>query len=609
MKSNGFLHRTKDLIQSNKIFASIVVKKYWPLFIMQTLTILLSGLSAALISKTSKLFLESIIFDKSLTRAMSFIIFWMCYMLVMNAMQHFTTTYTNFAYAKAQIKVKESIYKRISNLKLSYFDVPKNRDVLTRAIQYSENGGPQLFNYLFSLLTNIVAIVSILYVLTPFAWWITVFLIGLTIYKTIIEIYISKKNFRFQKEKTLLNRKIAYFGGLFSNPSTILDMNIFNAFSYFFAKYKNEQDKSICLNKNHGVKVNLCNLLALLSVIAQNIILYFYIGSGLIKGLFTIADFTMFFTAVNSFNTILTNFRKSVSQFVPMTLEAQNYMDFLKVPVEDQYVLGTPMPIEKRTELHEIDTIEFRHVSFRYPLKNNYVLRDVSFTIHKGQIVSIVGLNGAGKTTLIKLLLGLYTPTEGDILINNMLLSSINILSLWQCCGTLFQNFNIYSLPVYENITFEDSYKNDIDSILEETGLKTLFDQQEMGIHTELSRNFDSHGIALSGGEKQKVAFARLRFHGRSLLVLDEPSSALDAKSENDLFQLIDCLHTNFPDGIVLFVSHRLSSSTRANKILFIQNGTILNSGDHLYMMGNSPEYKNLFLMQAEKYLNSKETT
>ena len=91
------------------------------------------------------------------------IVFWMFYMLVMNAMQHFTTTYTNYAYAKAQIIVKESLYKKITNLKLSYFDVPKNRDVLTRAIQYSDNGGPQLLNYLFSLLTNIVAIVSILF--------------------------------------------------------------------------------------------------------------------------------------------------------------------------------------------------------------------------------------------------------------------------------------------------------------------------------------------------------------------------------------------------------------------------------------------------------------
>lgn len=163
MKNDCLIKRTKVLIQSNRIFASVIVRKYWPLFIMQTLTILLSGLSAALISKTSKLFLERILFDKSLTKAMYVIVFWMFYMLVMNAMQHFTTTYTNYAYAKAQIIVKESLYKKITNLKLSYFDVPKNRDVLTRAIQYSDNGGPQLLNYLFSLLTNIVAIVSILF--------------------------------------------------------------------------------------------------------------------------------------------------------------------------------------------------------------------------------------------------------------------------------------------------------------------------------------------------------------------------------------------------------------------------------------------------------------
>lgn len=596
-------------MQSNRIFASIIFKKYWPLFIMQTLTILLAGLSAAIVSKTSKLFLESIIVNKSLSKAISFIIFWMLYMFVMNVMQHFATTYTNYAFAKAQISVKANIFKKISDLKLSYFDVPKNRDILTRAIQYADNGGPQLFNYLFSLLTNIVAIVSILYVLTPFAWWITLFLVALTIYKTAIEIYVSRKNFRFQKEKTLLGRKISYFGGLFSSPNAILDINIFNAFQYFFTKYKSEQNKIINLNRKHGVKVNLCNLLALLSVIAQNVILYFYIGSGLVKGVFTVADFTMFFTAVNSFNTILTNFRKSISQYVPMALEAQNYMEFLKAPAEERYQLETPLPVQKRIEIQSIETIEFRDVSFRYPLKNNYILNKVSFTVQKGQIISVVGLNGAGKTTLIKLLLGLYTPTEGEILINNIPITSINILSYWQCCGTLFQNFNIYSLPAYENITFEDSYQYDIDGILQKTGLKQLFEQQELGIHTELSRSFDPHGIMLSGGEKQKVAFARLCFHQRHLLVLDEPSSALDARSEDDLFRLINQLHADSPEGIVIFVSHRLSSSTQANKILFVQNGTVLYSGDHSYMMENSPEYRDLFLMQAGKYINSKERT
>ena len=133
-----------------------------------------------------------------------------------------------------------------------------------------------------------------------------------------------------------------------------------------------------------------------------------------------------------------------------------------------------------------------------------------------------------------------------------------------------------------------------------------LFDKHENGIHTELSRSFDPKGIALSGGERQKVALARLWYYNSNLLILDEPSSALDAKAENDLFRIIDQIHQNDSNKIILFVSHRLSSSVQADKIIFIKNGDATHIGDHSYMMESCPEYKELFLMQAKNYTKTK---
>ena len=604
LKRVKFIKQSKELLSANKAFFSYVFKNNWPFFFLQSISILLSGFSAALVSMTSKSFIESIIVDNSLAKAMNHIVFWMCYMLVMHVMQHFSSTYCNYAYAKAQIIVKEEISKKILNLKLSYYDVPENRDALARAVKYAENGGPQLLNYFFSLLTNFVAIVSILYVLNPFAWWIVIFLILLTVYKTVIEVHVSKKNYEFQKERTLLNRKISYFGGVFSNPATILDLNIYNAFGFFFSKYKYSQDESITLNKNHSIKLNWLNILALLAVILQNLVLYLYIGKELMASKISIADFTMFFTAVNYFNSVLSNLRKSFSQFVPMALEAQSYTEFLNVPDNQKYISENS---ENKINIECIETIEFKNVSFQYPLKNNYILKNVSFIIRRGEIVSLAGMNGAGKTTLIKLMLGLYSATEGEILVNSIPIEKINIFTYWQCCGIMFQQINTYAITAYENITFDETKSNDVSEILKQLDLKELFDKQEKGIHTELSRSFDPNGILLSGGENQKIAFARICHNNRNLLILDEPSSALDAKSENDLFKFVDKMHESNPKQIILFVSHRLSSSLRADKIIFIKNSEIHNVGDHSYMMEYCADYRDLFLMQAENYTRNGE--
>ena len=599
MKRIKFLRQSVELYKANKSFLAYICRYHWPLLILQMGAILLSGISAALVSQTSKLFIESIIVEGNLSVAMGYIIFWMCFMFVMKVTQYIVTTYSNYAYSKAQIKVKENISKKIANLKLSYYDVPANRDSLSRASNYAESGGPQLLNYFFSLLTNFVAIVAILYVLTPFAKWIALFLVLLTIYKAVIETFISKKNYEFHKEKTLLNRRISYFSGIFSNSNTILDLNIFNCFDFFFMKYRKIQQENISLNRKHSIKINFLSILSLLAVITQNIVLYLYIGRELLDGRVSVADFTLFFTAVNFFTTILTSLRKSFSQFVPMALEAQNYTEFLNTSEDQKYVVSDSHNL---TQINHVETIEFQNVSFKYPGKEEYILKDISFTIANGEIVSLVGMNGAGKTSIIKLMLGLYSVTDGKILINSIPIENIDIRSYWSCCGTMFQQPNIYAITAYENITFDETGSYNIDEILQRVELKDLFNIQPKGTNTELSRSFDPHGIMLSGGENQKIAFSRLCFHNRNMLILDEPSSALDAKAENDLFEIIDETHEKNSRQIILFVSHRLSSSTRADKILFIKNGEIPYIGNHSYMMNHCSDYKELFMMQAKNY-------
>lgn len=598
MNKSNFIKRSKQLWKANASFLKYVSTHYWPLYLLQIVSIILSGFSAAIISKISQAFIDQIVSSGDFQKAMRIIIFWMFYTVMMNILQHFVNIYSGYAYAKAAVPVKKQMTQFLTNLNMSYHDISENKNVLVRAIQYSEVGGAQLLNYLFSLITNFVAMLSLLCVLTPFAWWIAVFLVFLTIYKTAFEVLVAKRQYAFRKEKTLLNRKVAYYGSILTNANHLLDINIYRAFDFFFGKFEKFQNESIYLNRRHNIEVNIISVLATLSVVIQHIVLYAYIGGELLADRVSVADFTMFFTAVNYFDLVLSNFRKSFSSYIPMTLEAQNYIEFLETPMEYKYLEGN----DRKIRIDNIESIEFKNVYFKYPNKSEYVIKNMSFKIFLGDTVSLVGQNGAGKSTLIKLILGLYRATEGQILINSCLIENIDIWSYWQSCSTMFQQLNIYAMSAYENVTFDSTQSIYIDDILEDTGLMPVLAKEEDGMFTELSREFDPKGTNLSGGEKQKVAFARICYHDRQLLILDEPSSALDAQAENELFDFVERMKEEKQERIVIFVSHKLASSVSANKIFFIKNGQLINIGNHDYLMNHCNEYKELFMMQARKY-------
>lgn len=604
-----FISRLKIILSANKEYIETICRKYWYVFILQFFYILLNGFSASMHSLALKGFIDSVTVNHNLRKAISFIAFMIIYILLMNALRYATHTLTLEAYANVRLKSKRSMSQLIANLKLSYFDEPQKVDVLKRAIKYAENGGEQLCDFLFGVLTNIIGIFSVILLLTPFAWWIAGFLCLLSIYRAVIDAKISKNNYELDKERTLPGRKSTYFNSILFNSKQLIDLNIYDAYEFFFGKFKENYLETVTMQRKVNQKNDFLRFLSVLSVGVQHLVLYTYIGVGLINQTVTIGEFTLFFSAVNYFNVILNNLKNSANSFIPMCLEAQNYLDFLETPDEYKYYIESDNC--GAIYIDKIDSIEFRDVSFRYPNKHVDVLKKVSFSINKGEMVSIVGLNGAGKTTIIKLLLGQYSPTSGRIYINSFPLEDINKKSMWERIGTIFQQYDVYSVSAYENVTFETEKNRNIDRILSIVGIKDRFDKEIDGIHTILSRSFDENGTGLSGGERQKIALARLLYKKADLLLLDEPASALDIEAENHLYGVIEEVHRNNNDKIVLFVSHRLVSTTLADKVLFIQKNSTLVSGTHEELMSTCREYKDMVLMQTRYYrkqqLNRKE--
>jgi ATP-binding cassette subfamily B protein len=263
---------------------------------------------------------------------------------------------------------------------------------------------------------------------------------------------------------------------------------------------------------------------------------------------------------------------------------------------------------EDGTVIDHIDEIVFEQVSYQYANSPTYAVKDVNVTIRRSSKIAVVGENGAGKTTFVKLLLGLYTPTSGRILVNGMDMATINKSSFYKCMASVFQDFHILAFSIAENISLSEdkSCAGRVEQILEQVGLLSRIQKLPKAIDTPASHAIEDEGIELSGGEGQRVALARALYTGASWYVLDEPSAALDPLAERNLYTMFA---QTMEGRTMLFVSHRLASTTLCDEILFFSQGVIAERGSHEELMGLGGGYAALYEAQARFYREGQTAT
>ena len=273
----------------------------------------------------------------------------------------------------------------------------------------------------------------------------------------------------------------------------------------------------------------------------------------------------------------------------------QQLFDFLDIP--DEKYKGT-IPTEKRDD-NEYE-FEFKHVYFKYPDSENYVLKDVNLKWRIGEKMALVGKNGCGKSTLVKLLTRLYDPTEGEITLNGIDIRKYKYEEYMALFSVVFQDSKLFSFSLAENVAADTEYDADlVESCVRRAGLSERLDAMENGIETCLYKDFDDKGVEISGGEMQKLCLARAIYKGSPFIVLDEPTAALDPISEHDIY-------TKF-NGIVgtrtaIYISHRLSSCRFCDEITVMDNGRIAERGSHDELLSKGGVYKELWTAQAEYY-------
>lgn len=485
----------------------------------------------------------------------------------------------------------------LSRLSMEQHHDAQFQKIITKLLQEYEYT-PQ--NYAFSIVQlahSVARLLSSLLVAVTFAPWLVVLMIISLIPGFFTEKRLSKLLWNLWGEKGDRNRLAYRTTNFLQDKNKLQEIFIFgtrrhllNLIKKLYGSFYEEQARRADSIKPRA-------LASLLSEVAVIAFANFWLIRQVIQGALSLANFTFY-------NGILVQFSGSLQLIVQSLSKLYDDNEFMR----DLYKLydtkpslkapanPVPVPAEGTPE------IEFRNVSFKYPGSKDYSLKAINLTIKPGEKIAFVGENGAGKTTLIKLLLRFYDPDKGKVLINGTDLRQIDLASYYKHVGVLFQNFNDYPYSVRDNIALGrvEEFHNDerVRSAAEEADADSFIRKYPKGYDQVLEIGFKD-GIEPSGGQWQRIALARALFRNAGILILDEPTAAVDAKSEYAIFKTLE---EHSKDKTTIIISHRFSTVRNAKKIYVIENGSVVESGTHTKLMNLGGLYADMFNKQAEGY-------
>ena len=332
----------------------------------------------------------------------------------------------------------------------------------------------------------------------------------------------------------------------------------------------------------------------------SQLLMYGWLVYSIFKGNLTIGNFSLYLGVSATFFSYINSLLNNVNNLLARSREVDDFRSFLDI---DTGKKQDAIPVPK------YDTYEFvfENVSFKYPKADKYALRNLNLTVKAGERLAVVGLNGAGKTTFIKLLLRIYEPTEGKIYLNGTDISTFDKEEYYNIFSPVFQDVNLFAYPLCENVSMstpEQTDKNKAEACLEAAGMKEKVDSLDYGIDTQLLKVIYDEGVDLSGGEKQKLALARALYKNAPVVVLDEPTAALDALAEAKLYEDFDKL---IGRKTAVYISHRLSSTQFCAHVAMFKEGELVEYGTHESLMAQGGAYSEMFNVQAQYYVDGGE--
>lgn len=472
---------------------------------------------------------------------------------------------------------------------------------ITRASKAMEHSGSdtsasrQVAGAMSSLTANIIGAVFYAVMVIKLSPWILLAVSVTTLFGFICLKKTASWRYRNKDKWQIYVRKLDYLRSNSGDFTRAKDMRLYNMSDWFKGVFSDTVAKRMGWNKKEqSYGMGMDSLRAVLSFIREGIAYGFLIFLIFDRSM-SVADFVLYFGVVSGFSVWLDGMVADLDKLYGLHLNFCEVREFLDYPNTFNTGPGAALP-------NDTFSIEFKHVGFRYQGCDEDTIKDLSFTIHKGEKLAIVGLNGAGKTTLVKLICGLYDPTAGEILINGKPVNAYNRKEYYTLFSAVFQEMFITPMTIARNVSTANEEATDktlAGKALELAGLSAKLEGLPNGMETRLVKSVYADAVDLSGGEQQKLALARALYKSGKALILDEPTAALDPIAESNIYMEYNRMAAGRTS---IFISHRLASTRFCDRIFFIENGGIAECGSHDELMKKKGKYSEMFEIQSHYY-------
>lgn len=418
---------------------------------------------------------------------------------------------------------------------------------------------------------------------------------------TIASYFVNKKSSQWQfahrEEAMGYQAYMNYVSDKAQDTHLAKDIRIFSMRAWLEEVYEKYLNLMKGFYAKQESKIFLCNLGDAALAFLRNGIAYIYLITLAVRGEITPSEFLLFFSAVSDFTTFVSGVLEGALELQQQSLEICKMREYLEWQEPFRFEDGRPLTHLPGTEY----TIELINVSYRYPEAEENTISNVDLLIHPGEKLAIVGLNGAGKTTLVKLICGFLDPTEGQVLLNGRDIREYNRKDYYKLFAAVFQEFSILATTIEANVAqSEDNFDHvRVNQCLADAGLSEVVKELPNGVQTHLGKTIYDDGIELSGGQTQRMMLARALYKDAPILVLDEPTAALDPIAEDDIYRKYDAM-THGKSAI--YISHRLASTRFCDRILYLVSGKVVEEGTHAQLIARNGGYANLFETQSQYY-------
>lgn len=505
---------------------------------------------------------------------------------------------------KAQPKIKQAIkqmmFEKAKEIDLECYDNPEFYNDYVLSVSEIDNQIGRIYTLITNFCTGIVSIVlsgAFFIGSDPFSFFFIAasFAASLWSGKTL-----NKLNFRIRNEKNPYERKLGYVNRVFYLNDYAKEVRLNTEVSNELLKdFDETNDKTLSIDKKNAgkrfglqlLKDYICN-----NFLIDVVYMIYLVYCAAVLHRISYSNVAVMRGTANRMKNRMRQFSDVFPKMQEISMYVEKMRNFLDIEPKIVSTAKKSLP-EKPTE------IELKNVSFGYNEKDGYILNNISMKIDPYSKIAIVGYNGAGKTTLIKLIMRLYDPDEGEILLDGVNIKEYDVEEYRQKIGTVFQDFKIFAATVKENVLLDFAENGKDEDVMNAVGksgfserLKTLSD----GLETNLTTEFEENGVNLSGGESQKLAVARVFYKDANLIILDEPSSALDPIAE---YHLNRSMLTAAENKSVVFISHRLSTTRIADRIYMLEKGRIIEEGSHAELLSLNGKYAEMWKVQAGQYL------